>query len=144
MYRTILLSYDGSAEGRRALREGADLATAMGAHVHLLAICRSMTSSAVPEGLTPQLVACEQDTARDLLEDGVQRLEARGLHAGGELAIGEAMELIPQVAARIGADLVVVAHRPRGRLARWWSGSPEESLLQRLSCSILVAANTDE
>ncbi len=141
MYQRILLSYDGTADGRRALREGADLATAMGADVHLLAICRSLTSTSVPEGITPELVACEEDTARELLEDGVRRLAARGLRAEGELAVGDPLEHIPRVAARIGADLVVVAHRSRGRRVRWWSESPEQSLLNRVACSILVASN---
>ncbi|HEX5421663.1 MAG TPA: universal stress protein, partial [Gammaproteobacteria bacterium] len=121
MYRRILLSYDGTAEGRRALREGARLAIAMRSEVYLLAICRSMMSNAVPEGHTPELVACEEDTARELLEDGVRRLKARGLDAQGELAIGDALRLIPEVAARIGADLIIVGYRPRGRLERWWS-----------------------
>jgi nucleotide-binding universal stress UspA family protein len=143
MYRRILLSYDGTAEGRGALREGARLAIAMRSEVYLLAICRSMMSSAVPEGHTPELVACEEDTARELLEDGVRRLKARGLNAKGELAIGDALRLIPEVAARIGADLIVVGYRPRGRLARWWSDSPQQSLLDFVPCSLLVAMNAE-
>ncbi len=143
MYRRILLSYDGTAEGRKALREGADLAQAMRSEVHLLAVCRSMTSTAVPEALTPEFFVCEEDAARALLEDGVRRLEARGLAARGELAFGDPLKHIPEAARRIRADLVVVAHRARGRLARWWSDSPEQSLLDLVECSILVAANPE-
>jgi nucleotide-binding universal stress UspA family protein len=142
MYRKVLLCYDGTAEGRRALREGAELAISMHAETYLLAICRSMMSSATPEGVTPELVTCEEDTARALLDEGVAWLEARGLRADGELAIGDPLRHIPEAAARIGADLVVVGHRPRGRLARWWSDSPQHSLLDLLSCSLLVAMST--
>ena len=41
MYRNILLCYDGTVEGREALKEGAEVALAMNAHTHLLAILRS-------------------------------------------------------------------------------------------------------
>jgi hypothetical protein len=41
--------------------------------------------------------------------------------------------------------LIVVGHKHRTRLARWWSESDEESLLERIRCSILVAvAVSDE
>jgi nucleotide-binding universal stress UspA family protein len=38
MYKRILLAYDGSVEGRTALREGALLARQCGAEVFLLAV----------------------------------------------------------------------------------------------------------
>ena len=75
MYQKILLCYDGTVEGRRALRQGADVAMAMKANAYLLAICRNMVSSAVPEGVTPELVSCEAGRPRSaLLDEGVQWL----------------------------------------------------------------------
>jgi len=38
MYKKVLLAYDGSIEGRLALREGAKLAQLCGAEVFLLAV----------------------------------------------------------------------------------------------------------
>jgi len=38
----------------------------------------------------------------------------------------------------------VVGHRQRGRLARWWSESGEETLLDLTNCSILAAVVTPE
>jgi nucleotide-binding universal stress UspA family protein len=139
MYRKILLCYDGSAEGRKALREGAHLAKAMGSEAHLLAICRSMIQTSVPEGVTPALVNCEEETARARLEEGVVKLHALGVRAGGTLVFGDPIVHIANAARELGADLIVVGHRPRGRLARWWSDSPEQTLLDYTSCSILVA-----
>lgn len=143
MYRKVLLCYDGTAEGRKALREGAEIAYATRAEAHLLAICRSLVASSVPEGVTPELVACEEDAAQALLDEGVQKLNEHGVKARGSLVFGDPIVHIPRVAAQIGADLVVVGHRPRGRLARWWSDSQEHTLLDRLSCSILVAMRSE-
>src|SRR3954468_16407691 len=107
MYQSILLCYDGTAEGRRALRHGADVAIAMKSRAYLLAICRNLLATAVPEGVTPQLVACEQSTASQLLTEGVQWLKDHGVPAEGELVFGNPMVHIPAVARRIGADLIV-------------------------------------
>jgi nucleotide-binding universal stress UspA family protein len=144
MYKTVLLCYDGSAEGRKALREGAMLARAMGSETHLLAICRNLVSTSPPEGMTSVLVDCEETAARAVLDEGVRKLIELGVKAQGTLVIGDPLLHIPSFAARIHADLVVIGHRPQGRLARWWSESPQPVLLNRVGCSMLIAMNADE
>jgi len=139
MYRQILLCYDGTAEGRRALRQGADVAMAMKSNAYLLAICHNLLSTSVPEGVTPELVRCEQQTADQLLTEGVQWLREHGVPAEGQLVHGNPLVHIPEVAARIGADLIVVGHRYRNRLTRWWAEEEEITLLHKINCSILVA-----
>lgn len=96
MYRKVLLCYDGTAEGRKALREGAEIAYATGAEAHLLAICRSLVASSVPEGVTPELVACEEDAARALLDEGVHKLNEHGVKARGSLVFGDPIVHIPR------------------------------------------------
>ena len=144
MYKTVLLCYDGSKEGRKALREGAMLARAMGSETHLLAICRDLVSTAPPQGLTSVLLDCEEIAARAVLEEGVQKLTDLGVKAEGTLLIGDPLVHIPSFAARIHADLIVVGHRPRGRLERWWSESPQPVLLNKVGCTMLIAMNSEE
>ena len=143
MYRKVLLCYDGSREGRRALRQGADVVLCMKSEAYLLAICQSAVTSTVPEGVTPELVEREDERANALLEEGVEWLRERGIPAKGSLEFGNAVDLISETAQKIGADLIVLGHKPRGPLARWWSSSDEESLLERVSCSILVASSDE-
>jgi nucleotide-binding universal stress UspA family protein len=144
MYRKILLCYDGTAEGRRALRQGAEVAMAMKSDAYLLAIVRNMVATSVPEGVTPELVTCEETTAKTLLTEGVQWLKDHHVNTEGQLVFGDPLVHIPQIAQRVGADLVVVGYRYRTRFARWWSESEEISLLQKLHCSILVAVATPQ
>ena len=139
MFRKVLLCYDGSAEGRRALRQGADVAIAMQSQAFLLAICRALPSTLVPEGVTPFFVNERSSRARSLLDEGVAWLRERGLVAEGALVEGDAIDQIADTAKRIGADLIVVGYRRRSVLARWWSSSDEESLLERVTCSVLAA-----
>ena len=144
MYGKVLLCYDGTKEGRRALRHGADVVLCMKSHAYLLAICRdNLVSSAIPEGVTPALAESEDARAQALLDEGVQWLKDRGVSAEGSLEYGGAVDCIAATAKRIGADLIVLGHQPRGRLERWWSDSQEESLLARVRCSILVAADPE-
>jgi nucleotide-binding universal stress UspA family protein len=141
MYRKVLLCYDGSREGRRALRQGADVVLCMKTEAYLLAIDRNAVASAIPEGVTPQLAECEEARAAALLEEGVRWLTDKGVRAEGSLEYGNAVDCIAETAERIGADLIVLGHKSRGSLARWWSTSDEESLLERVRCSILVAVS---
>jgi nucleotide-binding universal stress UspA family protein len=41
----------------------------------------------------------------------------------------------------VRADLVVVGHRHRGMMERWWSGSTNAYLIDHIGCSLLVGLN---
>jgi nucleotide-binding universal stress UspA family protein len=144
VFRRVLLCYDGTREGRKALRQGGDVVLSMNAEAHLLAVCQNLVATAIPEGVTPALAEQEDERANALLQEGVAWLRERGVTAKGSLEYGNAVDRISETAQRIGADLIVLGHKPRGRLARWWSESDEESLLERVSCSILVATTDEE
>src|SRR5690349_3883525 len=98
MYRRILLCYDGSTEGRNALRQGADIALCMKAETHLLAICRSSLDGTIPEGITEALFQSDQDRAIAILREGVEWLKDHGLTAHGYLVYGDPAVQIPDAA----------------------------------------------
>jgi len=139
MYRTIVLAYDGSTEGRLALREGARLAQICGAEVVLLAVVdmtvgTSMAGTAVPYA-SPQ----DMDAYRRILDEGLGRLRRMGLSPRGLLEAGEPVERIVAVATDLRADLVVVGHHRYGMLRRWLHPSVTAALADRLPCSLLAA-----
>ncbi len=138
MYKKVLLAYDGSIEGRRALREGAKLAQLCCAEVFLLAVVE-LSPIVSPEAGLP--IPIDEQTANyeAVLAEGVERLKALGFSATSRLEIGDPGQKIAEFAEEIGAHLVVVGHRPQGPLARWWFGSVGIYLVKRLRCSVLVA-----
>jgi nucleotide-binding universal stress UspA family protein len=140
MFRTILLCYDGSREGRNALREGADVALSMHAQAHLLAIIRG-TALTPPEGVSEARMLDDAHTADTILREGMEWLKARGLPAEGRLVFGNPLREIPACARELDADLIVIGHRKRGALARWWSDAEDYSLLEAAPCSILAACD---
>ena len=62
-----------------------------------------------------------------------------GFSPTARLGMGAAGQEIAGVAEEIGANHVVVGHRPAGPLARWWFGSVGTYLIEHLRCSVLVA-----
>jgi len=139
LYKKVLLAYDGSIEGRRALREGAKLAQFCGADVFLLAVVETFASVPTLEGGV--MISMDEQTAiyKTILTEGVERLKAMGFSPTARLGVGDAGKEIAGVAKEIGANLVVVGHRPTGPLARWWFGSVGTYLIKHLQCSVLVA-----
>lgn len=142
MYRRILLAYDGTAEGARALREGALLAKQCCSQIVLLAVVPESSGTRLAEGVYGGAVAQQIDTYKDLLARAVAWMEARGYNPVAKLVIGEPAPVIGAVAKEVDADLVVVAHHHQGFLARWWSGSTDSYLSDHLGCTLLIARNT--
>jgi nucleotide-binding universal stress UspA family protein len=136
LYKKVLLAYDGSLEGRRALREGARIAQLCGAEVFLLAVAEVSAGAGTLEAgfVIPEQV----EIYNKILLEGVERLKAMGFSPTARLNIGEAGREIAKVAEEVGANLVVVGHRPDGLLARWFS-SVGTYLVKHLQCSVLVA-----
>ncbi len=139
MYQKVLLAYDGSVEGRRALREGAKLAQLCGAEVFLLAVVENAPALATLEGGVGISMDEQIQAYKAILAEGVERLRAVGFSPTARLGMGAPAQQIAAVAEEIGASLVVVGHRPSGPLARWWFGSVGTYLTDQLRCSVLIA-----
>jgi nucleotide-binding universal stress UspA family protein len=141
VYKRILLAYDGSLEGRAALREGALLAHSSGAEVFLLSVVEEgfglLTAEAIHAGAVSHVIKQSQA----ILEAGLALLSEAGIPATGKLVSGEPTQVIAGCARQIGADLVVVSHRKRSLVERWWSGSSGAYLAEQLTCSLLIARN---
>ncbi len=142
MYERILLAYDGSEEGVRALREGALLARACGAEVILLCVAPETSGVVMAEGVQGGVVAQLVEGHKALLARGCERLARLGCNATPRLEVGEPSPMIGAVAHQVGADLVVVGHHKQGLLSRWWSGSTDAYLSDHVGCSLLISCNT--
>jgi nucleotide-binding universal stress UspA family protein len=142
-FNRILLCYDTSREGRRALRDGAELAQLFKAETHLLAVLDNSRWSRGFDVVADVPFDVEEQTAKEILEDGVEKLKALGITAIGHFAIGNPMDRIPFFANALHVDLVVLGHHRSGTLARWWSGLDDGRLLDRVSCSMLIVNATE-
>ena len=137
-YRNIVLAYDGSLDGRRALLEGAAIAKCFKAKTHLLAVINPGLGMGMAQGLAAAQDGEQTVYYKGTLEDGIKFLRKYGLEADGRVVHGDPVEEIVKLAKAVKADLVVVGHRIRGPMARWWSTPTSMSLLDKLDCSLLI------
>ncbi len=141
MYKKILLAYDGSETGQKALIESREMADWGGAEIALVAVMPPPAAFIGGEGGVYD-VGLEEEERREfqsVLDDGVRRLNESGRKSLGELVVGEAVVEIAAYAARIGADLIVVGHRHLdGWAKRWWRGSTAKALIENAPCNVLV------
>ena len=143
MYKRILLAYDGSEAGQRALLDCQEIAQLNHAELFLIAVMPLTTAYVGFEGGVYESSVEERDQTRqkynEILADGLRRLNESGRAAQGELLIGESVDAITQFARKIDADLIVVGHKHLdGWAARWWRGSMSRSLIEYAPCSVLV------
>lgn len=137
MYRRIVLAFDSTVAGRSTLREGALLAKRCGAEVFLLSVVAESSGVALVEGFQAGVTDMHLETHRQILKDGLAKLETLGFKPVGRLVQGDPAQQIGDFAREVKADLVVVGHRKRSFLERWWTGGGY--IVDGVECSLLVA-----
>lgn len=143
MYKRILLAYNGSEPGQKALLDCQDIATLSQSELFLIAVMPPATAYVGFEGGVYESSPAEREQVtqkyNDILADGLRRLADSGHNARGEVVVGETVDAITQYAKKIEADLIVVGHKHLdGWAARWWRGSMSRSLIEYAHCSVLV------
>jgi nucleotide-binding universal stress UspA family protein len=145
MYSKILVAYNGTPESRLALQECIRLAPGPAAQIHLLAVV-----TPTPIVLAGEFVAAvptvdeelaEKEAMRQVLDAGRKMLAEGGLNVATHLEIGEPVNVIADLVNRLAIELVIVGHsRHKPFALRWWRGSMDAVLVDKVRCSVLVAA----
>ncbi|WBY02310.1 universal stress protein [Ramlibacter tataouinensis] len=141
MYKRILLAYDGSDAGQKALLDCREVAQWSGAELFLVAVMPSAMSFVGLEGGVYDVELEERERAKyqAILQDGLRRLEQTGHPARGEVVTGEAVEEITRYARKVEANLIIVGHKHLDSwAARWWRGSISGALIEHSPCSVLA------
>ena len=141
MYKRILLAYDGSEAGQKALLDARDMGGWGNPEMHLVAVMPPPAAFIGGEGgiYDPEREKEEEQRYKGILEDGLRRLSESGAAVRGQVLVGDAVDEIAHHAKDIGADLIVVGHKHLDSwAARWWRGSLSKSLIENAPCSVLV------
>ena len=141
MYKRILVAYDGSEAGQKALLDSRELAQWANAELHLVAVMPPASALIGGEGYVydPRIEEEERREYDSILQEGLKHLQESGRSATGEVVVGDAVDEISRHAAKIGADLIVLGHKHLASwTARWWRGSVSKALIEHAPCSVLV------
>ena len=142
MYQRILLAYDGSESGQRALLTCHDIAQWSHATLHLVAVMPTPAAFIAVDGgvYDAGRDELERKQYNAILEDGLQKMKQSGHTIEGQLLVGDSVHEITTYARKIDADLIIVGHKHlEGWAARWWRGSTSGSLIENAHCDVLVA-----
>jgi nucleotide-binding universal stress UspA family protein len=141
-YRKILVAYNGAPESRAAVEEAARLASEGGVEMHVAAVMNTAAYLVAGEYVPEMTLAA----GRDELEADVKQVEtslvARGLNVRSHLIIGEPVDVIARLVNSLAVDLLILGHsRAKSFAMRWWRGSVDTLLIERVRCSILIAGD---
>jgi len=142
MYKRILLAYDGSPSGQKALLDCQDLAQWSHAELNLVAVLPLHIGLVATEAgvYDSGMMEREKQSMQAVLDEGLERLKLAGHQATGSLLTGDTVDEITDYAKQINADLIVVGHKHLdGWAARWWKSSVSKALIAQAPCSVLVA-----
>jgi nucleotide-binding universal stress UspA family protein len=142
MYRKILVAYNGTPESRLALDEAIRFApmprskfTSPASFITLPPICSR--ENTCPKSRLPTSASMEAD-----LKDAHALLAGNGLTVIDHLLVGEPVDVLTKLVAELGIDLLILGHpRSKSFALRWWRGSVDAVLIERVRCSVLVAAD---
>ncbi len=141
MYKRIVLAYDGSQPGQKALLDGDEIAQWSRSELFLVAVMPPPAALIGGEGFVYDARGEEEERKRyeAILGEGLRKLSESGHRARGEVVVGDAVDEITRYAKEVDADLVVVGHKHLDSwAARWWRGSVSKTLIEHAPCSVLV------
>jgi nucleotide-binding universal stress UspA family protein len=143
MYRRILVAYNGAPESRLALDEAVRIAPDASVEVHLAAVVHYPSAYLLAGEYVPEVaLADEREHMEADLKAAHEVLAAKGINVIDHLVVGEPVDVLTKLVAELGIDLLILGHpRSKSFALRWWRGSVDAILIERVRCSILVAAD---
>jgi nucleotide-binding universal stress UspA family protein len=143
MYRRILVAYNGAPESRLALDEAVRIAPDASVEVHLAAVVHYPSAYLLAGEYVPEVaLADEREHMEADLRTAHGLLAAKGINVIDHLVVGEPVDVLTKLVAELGIDLLILGHpRSKSFALRWWRGSVDAILIERVRCSILVAAD---
>lgn len=142
MYKRIVLAYDGSESGQRALLDCQEIGQWSQAQLYLVAVMKPPMAMVEVDAWTYSSTSDGEEKAhyQSVLDVGVNRLREAGLEVQGEVVVGNSDDAIVRVAGTVRAELIVLGHKHLNSwAARWWRGdSISKSLIEFAPCSVLI------
>ena len=139
MYKTILLTVDGTPTDRAIIEHIKPLAKLMGSRVVLLHVADGWAARTYgQDAISPEIT---EDTA--YLDRLRREFEAAGIPAAAELAYGDpGKEIVKWIEAK-GCDLVAMSTHGHGLLADLFLGSASRHVGHNVTVPLLLLRATD-
>jgi nucleotide-binding universal stress UspA family protein len=132
----ILLATDSSREAELAATTAVDLANSTNSELHVIHVGELLPTLLAQTEVEPAQLERE---AQQLLDEQVRGIEeAGGTVKEAHLRLGRADEEIVDLAQDIGAGMIVMGSRGRGRIRRALMGSVSDSVVRHAHCPVTI------
>jgi nucleotide-binding universal stress UspA family protein len=138
VFQTVVVGADQSDTATEAVRQAIELVKLTGGRLHIVSAYRPHQLN-TSGGEERELAS--GDLAESVLADHSSRARAAGIEAEIHARSGPAAEAICDVAAEVGADLIVVGNKGMAGVRRVL-GSVPNSVAHHAPCSVLIADTT--
>lgn len=138
--KTILVPTDLSEAAEAAVDYACELATQLGATVHLVHVI-GIPALGVPElgvALTSTMIDTMVEDAQKALDELAASRRSRATIGKTVLKTGDARDMIDQAAEELGADLIVIGTHGRRGVSRVLLGSVAETVVRTAPCPVLT------
>ena len=141
MFRNILVPLDAYPASEKAIPLAIDVATASGAHLHLMHVMDFLTMPPYARSISPQ--AWWSGKGGNLARDYVERI-ADHIRSTSDLEVSVAVRssaVVPALLAELRdrhIDLIVMGTHARSVVGRMWLGSVAEPMMRASLCPILL------
>ena len=154
MPTTLVLGYDGSDTGKKALAHTAELAKHLDDGEVFVVSAFEFSIGYVPMGMTdsPIMITAEYDQHVDLVRsacdqqiaEAVKELQAAGVAASGEAREGRPVDVLLEAAREKTAAAIVVGSHGEGAMSAAFLGSTALKLLHHSDIPVLVVPRHDK
>jgi nucleotide-binding universal stress UspA family protein len=147
MFGSIVVGTDGSETAKEAVRQATDLASKVGAEIHLVSAYEPVSESRLREE--------RQDVPADLewmvnpredveatLKDAGEQIKEGGVKVETYSRQGDPADAILDVAEEQNADLIVVGNKGMTGAKRFLLGSVPNKVSHHAPCSVMIIRTT--
>jgi nucleotide-binding universal stress UspA family protein len=154
MPTTLVLGYDGSETGKKALAHTAELAKHLDDGEVFVVSAFEFSIGYVPMGMTdsPIMISAEYDQHVDLVRsacdrqiaEAVEELQAAGVAASGDAREGKPVDVLLEAAREKKAAAIIVGSHGEGAMSAAFLGSTALKLLHHSDIPVLVVPRHDK
>jgi nucleotide-binding universal stress UspA family protein len=154
MPTTLVLGFDGSDTGKKALAHATELAKHLDDGEVFVVSAFEFSIGYVPMGMTdsPLMISAEYDQHVDLVRsacdqqiaEAVSELQAAGVAASGEAREGRPVDVLIEAAREKQAAAIIVGSHGEGAMSAAFLGSTALKLLHHSDIPVLVVPRHDK
>jgi nucleotide-binding universal stress UspA family protein len=139
MISTVAVGTDGSTTADEAVKEAAEIARRFDATLVLLSAFEDGDGAPAGDNIELQWASTPSARVKSMLEQTEADLRSSGIECETRIGGGEPSEVLVQLAADCGADLLVIGNKGMQRRVL---GSVPNSVTHKADCSVLVVKTT--